>query len=280
MSLIAHSFMPRSMFDMDEWFRPQRLGIGPSTLDLFDPFDELDRVLGRNLMWLTKPSFLDEFIPVAPRVPNKYRVTLNVAGFNPNSIKTEVTDANKLVITGQEGNKHDSEDFSVREFRKSYQLPANAEKDKLASFVTANGTLVVEVPLKESERRARSINNKFDVVPRIVDAADGKKNVAMNISLPEHVDPSKISVTCKDRDLIVKAEEKSETSDGVSSVYYYTRTTLPENTDFNSLKCTYENNCLSLCAPLVADFKANQRSIPIEFAKQQQQQQQVTNGQN
>ena len=41
MSLIQHSLFPRSMLDMDTWFRP--------TLDVFDPFDELDTMLGRNL---------------------------------------------------------------------------------------------------------------------------------------------------------------------------------------------------------------------------------------
>ena len=40
MSLIPTSFFPRSMFDMDYWMRPT-MDIGPSTLDVFDPFDEL-----------------------------------------------------------------------------------------------------------------------------------------------------------------------------------------------------------------------------------------------
>ncbi|CAF1132482.1 unnamed protein product, partial [Brachionus calyciflorus] len=44
MSLIPHRF-PRSMFEMDFWSRPEHLGLGPSTLDLFDPFDELDHMM-------------------------------------------------------------------------------------------------------------------------------------------------------------------------------------------------------------------------------------------
>lgn len=39
MSLIPHGFLPRSMFDMDLWHKPAHHG--QSTLDLFDPFDEL-----------------------------------------------------------------------------------------------------------------------------------------------------------------------------------------------------------------------------------------------
>lgn len=43
MSLIQHSFFPRSLFDVDPWFQPRNLGLGypSSTLDVFDPFDEL-----------------------------------------------------------------------------------------------------------------------------------------------------------------------------------------------------------------------------------------------
>lgn len=43
MSLIQHGLFPRSMFDTDYWYRPQSLTVGlpTSTLDIFDPFDEL-----------------------------------------------------------------------------------------------------------------------------------------------------------------------------------------------------------------------------------------------
>ncbi len=42
MSLVPHSFFPRSQFDMDRWVSP--LKNVHSTLDLFDAFDELDHV--------------------------------------------------------------------------------------------------------------------------------------------------------------------------------------------------------------------------------------------
>lgn len=75
MALIPHNLFPRSAFDMDQWFRPSHLGHhGPSTLDLFDPFDELDHTIANNLQWLSKPEFM---APVLfPRVPQKYRIVL------------------------------------------------------------------------------------------------------------------------------------------------------------------------------------------------------------
>lgn len=51
MSLIPHSFFPRSMFDMDQWHRPFS-DMGLSTMDLFDPFDELDHMMGNKLFMI------------------------------------------------------------------------------------------------------------------------------------------------------------------------------------------------------------------------------------
>jgi HSP20 family molecular chaperone IbpA len=266
MALIQPSFLPRSMFDMESWYGPESLGNGPSTLDLFDPFDDLDRLMGKNLSWLTTPSFFG--MNQQPKVANKFRVTLDCTGYNPKSIKTEIKNG-KLFITGCEGAKHATNDFSMREFRKTFKIPENAETDKLASFLTSNGQLVVEIPLKHDEMKiAKNKGIMDDTLPRIIDTKDGKKLITMNMALPEHIDPSKISITCKDRDLIVKANDKQETKDSSSSVYYYRRTTLPENTDFNSLKCEIDsqNNCLTLNAPLNLEWqpKSNIRTIPIE----------------
>jgi HSP20 family molecular chaperone IbpA len=260
MALIRHTFLPRSMFDMDYWYRPASLGIGPSTLDIFDPFDDLDRELSRNLLWLDKPAdLLSALLPNEPKIPKKYRVTVDVSGFSPKSIKTEIKE-NKLVVSGSEGAKHDTDDYSVREFRKTYELPKNAESDKMVSFVTSNGQLVVEVPLKREEKSL--LSEKV----QIVDGEKGAKSVQLNIELPEKMDPAKVSVTCKDRDLIIKSEDKKETPDSFSQMHYYRRVTLPENTDFERLKCTLEDNKLALSAPLNMELKPNSRSIPIETA--------------
>lgn len=261
MSLIRHSFLPRTMFDMDRWFRPSDLDYGLSTLDIFDPFDELDRTLGRNFMWLDVPEIIRNVPSLEPKVPRKHRITLDCSGFDPKSIKTEIKD-NKLIVSASEGSeaKNEKEDYTLKQFKKTYNIPHNAETDKLVSFVTSNGRLVVEMPLK------REKNTSDDLLPKIEEGEKGTKNVTMNIWLPKNIDPAKVNVTCKDRDLIVQAEENTEDKSGKSNVYFYRRTTLPENTDFDSLKCLYDKNHILVNAKLNTEFKSgNVKQIPLEY---------------
>lgn len=259
MSLIPHNFFPRSHFNMDEWFRQHQSGL--STLDLFDPFDELDHMIGRNMQWLNKPEFLNP-LALLPRVPQKYRITVDCVGYSPKSIKTEVI-GHKLLVWGREEVKHEGEDFSIKEFKKTYELPKHAEVEKLVSFMTSEGQLVIEVPLKETH-----VHKNDDLFPQIVDTANGGKAVSLKFHVPEGIHPEKISVNIKDRDLIVKAEDKVEKPDGISKFFYYKRTTLPENTDFSALKCNYDHHQLAVTAPLNLDFKPVRR-VPIEHKAQQ-----------
>lgn len=258
MALIPHSHFPRSMFDMDKWFHQNVPGI--STLDLFDPFDELDNTIAKNMQWLNRPEFMP-LMPAMPRVPQKYRVIVDCVGYKPDSIKTEVV-GNDLIVTGREDVKHEGGDYSVKEFKKTYKLPANAVKEQLVSFMTSHGELVCEVPLKESQ-----LHMNMDLLPKIVDAPAGGKQVTLDFTVPEKIKPEHVHVSIKDRDLIVKAEEKIEKPDGVSRFYYYKRTTLPENTDFKSLKCSYDNHKIAISAPLDLEFKSHKK-VPIEFKDQ------------
>lgn len=242
--------LSRRMFDMDDFFRPL-------SLDFFDPFDEMDRMFDRHLRWLNRPDFGSPLRSIA--VPEKYRITVDCAGFNPKSIKTEVA-GNKVIVNAREEDRSNPDDYSIREFKKTYELPSNAQADKLASFVTSNGKLVIEAPLKR-ENQGLSVDNSF---PKITD--DGK-SFSLSFNLPERIDPSKINVTCKDRELIIKAEDKQEKQDGMSSFSFYQRSTLPENTDFNAIKCQLENQKLNITAPLLESFSQNYRQIPIEHVK-------------
>ena len=93
MSLIEHSIFPRSRFGLDNmWLsRPSLLEpMMPTSLDIFDPFDELDRLMSRNLHWLNQEPVKELGTRLGPRVPEKYRVTLDCAGYESTSIKTEV----------------------------------------------------------------------------------------------------------------------------------------------------------------------------------------------
>lgn len=121
--------------------------------------------------------------------------------------------------------------------------------------------MVIEVPLKETH-----LHQNVDLFPKIVDKPGGGKEVTLGFQVPENIHPEKVSVSVKDRDLIVKAEDKLEKPDGVSKFYYYKRTTMPENTDFNHLKCHWDNHRISINAPLNLEHKPH-RKIPIEHKK-------------
>lgn len=270
MSLIPHGFFPRSQMDMDMWRRP----FGElSTLEAFDPFDELDNTIGRNMQWLSRPEFA---VPSMPKVPQKYRITLDCTGYAPKSIKTEFGKDNKLTVSAREEQKDESGDYHIKEFKKTYTLPAHAEPEKLVSFVTGDGELCIEVPLKETAQHADA-----DLFPKIVDV-NGGKQVQMQFAVPENIKPEHIHVNIKDRCLVVKAEEKKVKPDGVSKFHYYKKTTLPENTDFNGLKCNYDQatHKISVQAPIHLDWapkkvaiehKANQPKNYLQHGQQQQQ---------
>jgi len=174
MYLVPHQFWPRSKLEMDNWLKP--------SLNLFDPFDELDHKMCRNLHWLQITSFMDNFM--RPMVPENHRVTLDCAGFNPNSLRTEIKDG-KLMISGlEEHGSQELDDYVKREFKKSYKLPENAEADKYI----AGQHLVVAIPLKQE------LNEQDEeMFPRIVDNPNGGKEVSLRCVVPKGIDPSKFA---------------------------------------------------------------------------------------
>lgn len=264
MSLIPFTSFPRSTFDMDQWMSPFGM-LSPNLLE-FDPFDELDRQLGRNLTWLNRPLDLNVW-PIIPAVPQKYRITLDCSGYKPESVRTELINNNKqLVIVGKEDLKDDQHNFSTKEFKKTYNLPENVQPEKMVSFMTLGDMMVVEFPLKET-----SLLPNADLFPKITDNPDGTKQVSMRFNLPPGINPEHCNVTIKDRDLILRCEEKQEKKDSVSRFHYYQRTTLPENTNFNALKCVNENNQISITAPVEKVLVGHKsRKIPIENLKSTQ----------
>lgn len=273
MSLIKHRFLPRSKFNTNDWFSQDDFssGVEPSLVDLFDPYDALDMLMSNGIVWLNEPKNL---VPIVPQVPEKYRFTLDCYGYDPKSIKTEVSkDKTKLIVSGTEGEKkNEDEDYSIKHFRKTFHVPKNGDFDKMASFMTSDGQLVVEVPFKteppatKKSTRGKHVKHTEEAtgVPKLIEE-NGAQRVEVNINLPESIDPSKIKVTCKDHDLIVHCEHETKSKDSSSKFYYYRRCTLPKNTDFDSLKCIYEHNSLSITAPVKEDARNGKRAIPIEM---------------
>jgi hypothetical protein len=91
------------------------------------------------------------------------------------------------------------------------------------------------------------------------------KGIQMKFSLPDNYDSTKVFCYIKDRDFIVKTEDKSQKYDAYVKYYYYKRSSLPENTDFDQLKCYSENNKIVLSAPIRTDYKGQFRSVPMEY---------------
>lgn len=147
--------------DMNEWFRTNKYSA--TMLDLFDSFDELDNMMGKNFYWINQPEYM-QHIRLIPKVPQKYRITLDcsgieiffsiyfsinvlcfIKGYNPNSITTEFI-GRTLVVSGHEEHRHSDEEYSLKEFRKKFEVPENTEFDNLASFMTPAGSLIIELP--------------------------------------------------------------------------------------------------------------------------------------
>jgi HSP20 family molecular chaperone IbpA len=60
-----------------------------------------------------------------PALSEKFRVQLNVAGFNPETIKTRV-DGRKVIVEAKQEDRQGEGDYSIREIRKTYELPEHA----------------------------------------------------------------------------------------------------------------------------------------------------------
>ena len=256
MALLPHSFFPRSAFDMNQWVNP--LMKNHSTLDLFDAFDEIDHGMSQNLQWLNKPEFPLNLNPVSmgPHVPQKYRIAVDCPGFTPEAISTTIKD-NMLHLKGHM-EVGEGKEMKVTEFQKVYELPAHCEVNKLVSFMTKPGHLVLEFPLRETGHHLN-----MDLFPKIVEYADGSKQMCLDFQVPDNIHPEKVHIHVKDRDMIVKAQDKLDKEDSMTKFYYYKRTTLPENTDFHRLQCSWHNHRIHVQAPLDLNWKPNMHK-PIE----------------
>jgi HSP20 family molecular chaperone IbpA len=123
-------------------------------LHLFDPwrdFDTFPAALSTSpssFRWINQPSRISRLsssfhttsdnsnngatlIPVTPSAPpalsEKFRVQLNVAGFNPETIKTRV-EGRKVIVEAKQEDRQGEGDYSIREIRKTYELPEHAGK--------------------------------------------------------------------------------------------------------------------------------------------------------
>lgn len=69
----------------------------------------------RSVSWSTNP----------PPINDKFRVEFSANGFRPETIRTFVENG-KIIVQARQEDRQSSGDYSAREIRKSYELPANA----------------------------------------------------------------------------------------------------------------------------------------------------------
>jgi len=256
---------PRHLFDFENF-------LGPS-LDLFDPFDEIDLSSHRMqtaLQWLQDPPRLQrELCPVTGHKKrphsDKFRVTLDVTGYKPEDLSVKVV-GRKLFIDGKQEFR-DGEDFSVKEMRKTYDVPENASFEHMTSFLTAKGTLVVEFPLvtqtKERDDHHHQVQKYGDNVkefnfdeffksafePKISDDIEkGTKKIDMSLDMTGFR-PDQIQIHLKDHELMVQAESSSSDKHTARS-YIYKAVTLPPNIDVERMRSfLHDGKRLMITAP-------------------------------
>lgn len=195
--------------------------------------------------------FVNSMFTPSPLVglSNNLRITLDCTGYSPKSIKTDVI-GNKITVTAREEDRQSSDNYTIKEFKRSYDLPKNADVEKLQSFISPSGQLFIEVPVK--------LPKYEETLPKITD--DGK-SFTMVYTIPDYIDPTKVSVSSKERDIVIKSEDKSEDD---KSFVYFKRFALPENVDFNQLSCSLDRNKLTISAPVRAETRPSYRKIPIQ----------------
>lgn len=257
---------PRQLFDFDNFFG--------RSLDLFDPFDEVDLASDRMqsaLQWLQDPPRLQqELCPVTGHKKrphtDKFRVTLDVHGYKPEDLSVKVV-GRKLFIEGKQ-ELRDGEDFSVREMRKTYDIPENASFEHMTSFLTSKGTLVVEFPLvtetKQRDDHQHQLQHVGDSIkefnfedffksafePKIsADVEKGGKKIDLSLDMTGFK-PEQIQIHLKDHDLIVQAESSAADKHHTARSYIYKAVTLPPNIDVDHMRSfLHDGKRLVITAP-------------------------------
>ncbi|CAF1331712.1 unnamed protein product [Rotaria sordida] len=100
-----------------------------------------------NIRWLNRPNqqlVHDRHSHDA----EKFRITFDVENFQADQIKIYIQNG-KLTISGVYEERTENR-FVQKKFERNFELPANADIDSIASFITSDHMLVVEIPLHTS----------------------------------------------------------------------------------------------------------------------------------
>jgi len=273
-------------------------------LDFFDPWRDFDTfptaltIRPYAFRWVNQPQRLTHnnknAQPSSSSAPHaeKFRVQLNVAGFNPETINTKV-EGRKVIVEAKQEERQSDGDFHIRQLRKSYDLPEHADTHRLASYVTPNNMLVIEVPIEnpENERQleqAKKDNQSLaqfgqyrdplfdyfgflggsDFQSRIVDKGNNQKQLEMTVGMKNYR-PEEIKVSVKNNELIVQGEHRHKDENRSERSFFFKSTILPPGTQTEQLQSHLtDDGQLKIEAPYV-EQKQGQQSIESQKKESQ-----------
>ncbi|KAL7733771.1 hypothetical protein ACLKA6_011496 [Drosophila palustris] len=83
--------------------------------------------------------------PVSQVGKDGFQVCMDVAQFKPSELNVKVVD-NSIVVEGKHEEREDDHGYITRHFVRRYKLPDGYEADKVASTLSSDGVLTVNVP--------------------------------------------------------------------------------------------------------------------------------------
>jgi len=301
------SFFGRSMHPLDLFsnlgnfsnfsnFMPPMLN---NMSNIIDPF--LDQLMRRNLRWIGQPtralqpqlrrrpkSLLTQrsmtTLPVQRRrmqqqvqvqkttgrklgvlggvkMPQKYRILIGSTGVSPSALRTQVKcvgDQRHLIVFGPQTGRGMQQGTP---FKRSFTLPPQVDIKKMSKFVTPMGCFCVEFPFLEVPTSLG-----IQLRPQICKMPEGQV-VMVRVPIPEFVDPAKVQLQLKGKEIIVRFEERLVNCDIVQRVFYYNRVVLPEGVNVSQLKAKSDKHRLIITAPVPTQAKSiskGLRIIPIQ----------------
>ncbi|CAF1431303.1 unnamed protein product [Adineta ricciae] len=231
--------------------------------ELFDPWRDSKSNTFASLRWINRPKRRQEYEEiVAPALESqpygdKYRVKLDISGYDPESIQTTI-EGRLLLIEAKQNGQSEKE-------RKMYDLPEpvyeHADADHLVSYVTPNNLLIVDIPLHNHEHKQRYLESATDAdhqhllpygqnreqsfdyhhfhtssfTPKVVNGEEKKKKLEMSLPMKNYR-PDQIKVSVRNNDLIVQGEHMSLTDRTLEKSYFYRSITLPPGTQTDHLQ--------------------------------------------
>jgi len=270
------SFYPRSGrrsgrgFMSGGWSQPSIFNMNPldvisnlmsPVLDIMSPLDDIRDLMNQGArLYRNTPSIVPKVVQQKRRktmqrgqlLPQKYRIVIDCTGIvDPNALKTNikcVQDCKHLIVS--------SNLKKGRQFKRSYTLPPECDVKKMTKFVTPQGQLVIEfnymdVPL------SLAISPEHEICT----TAEHGKCVHIKVPIADFVEPAKVKVHVKARDLFVHFEERIvPVGDWCSRVIYHTRVQLPQNVNLGAITAKCDKHKLTILVPIGVN-KGGQQAI-------------------